>query len=212
LLFDRELGSGHPALFNLARTALRYSLKGLSGAAKTAEILTIRLLEYGYQVPVLDGDVVRTHLSRGLGFSKEDRDANVLRIGFVAAAIVRHGGIVIAGEPLSCGSHDVRNLIGENRFIEVFVDTPLEVCEKRNVKGLYAKASWPDKKLPVSTMLTSRRLILRSGLIPSFTHLKIMRCLSLTIYLSVELSRRRNPHNVCHIGQALPLKLLQKYQ
>ena len=117
---------------------------GLSGAGKTktAEILTVRLLEYGYQVSVLDGDVIRTHLSKGLGFSKEDRDANVLRIGFVAAEIVRHGGIVIAAavSPYRGARNDVRNLIGENRFIEVFVDTPLEVCEKRDVKGLYAKA------------------------------------------------------------------------
>lgn len=117
---------------------------GLSGAGKTttAEILTVRLLEYGYQVTVLDGDVVRTHLSKGLGFSKEDRDTNVLRIGFVAAEIVRHGGIVIAAavSPYRATRNDVRNLIGASHFIEIFVDTPLEVCEQRDVKGVYAKA------------------------------------------------------------------------
>jgi sulfate adenylyltransferase len=70
---------------------------GLSGAGKstTAEVLTVLLLEHGRQVTVLDGDVVRTHLSKGLGFSKEDRDTNIRRIGFVAAEIVRHGGMVV---------------------------------------------------------------------------------------------------------------------
>src|SRR6185312_7526160 len=70
---------------------------GLSGAGKstTADVLTVLLLERGRQITVLDGDVVRTHLSRGLGFSREDRDLNIRRIGFVAAEIVRHGGVVI---------------------------------------------------------------------------------------------------------------------
>lgn len=116
---------------------------GLSGAGKstTAEILTTMLLEHGRQVTVLDGDVVRTHLSKGLGFSKEDRDTNILRIGFVASEIVRHGGIAIcaAVSPYRATRNAVRNLVGEG-FIEVFVDTPLEVCEERDTKGLYAKA------------------------------------------------------------------------
>jgi len=116
---------------------------GLSGAGKstTAEILTTMLLEHGRQVTVLDGDVVRTHLSKGLGFSKEDRDTNILRIGFVASEIVRHGGIAIcaAVSPYRATRNAVRNLVGEG-FIEVFVDTPLEVCEDRDTKGLYAKA------------------------------------------------------------------------
>jgi len=117
---------------------------GLSGAGKTttAEILTVRLLEYGYQVTVLDGDVVRTHLSKGLGFSKEDRTTNMLRIGFVAAEIVRHGGVVIAAaiSPYRATRNEIRNLIGADRFVEVFVDTPLEVCQQRDVKGIYDKA------------------------------------------------------------------------
>ena len=117
---------------------------GLSGAGKstTAEVLTVSLQEKGRQVTLLDGDVVRTHLSRGLGFSKEDRDLNIRRIGFVAAEIVRHGGTVIcaAVSPYRSTRNDVRNMIGPNQFIEVFVDTPLEECEKRDTKGIYAKA------------------------------------------------------------------------
>lgn len=117
---------------------------GLSCAGKstTAEILTELLLENGRQITLLDGDIVRTHLSQGLGFSKEDRDINVRRIGFVAAEIVRHGGVVIcaAVSPYRATRNDVRNMVGHDRFIEVFVDTPLEICEQRDSKGMYAKA------------------------------------------------------------------------
>lgn len=117
---------------------------GLSGSGKstTAEVLTTLLLEAGRQVTVLDGDVVRTHLSKGLGFSKEDRDINIRRIGFVAAEIVRHGGVAIcaAVSPYRATRNDVRNKVGLDHYIEVFVDTPLEVCEDRDTKGMYAKA------------------------------------------------------------------------
>ena len=117
---------------------------GLSGAGKstTAEVLAVKLLEYGRQATLLDGDIVRTHLSKGLTFSKEDRDTNIRRIGFVAAEIVRHGGIVIAAavSPYRATRNEVRAMVGEERFFEVFVDTPLEVCEQRDTKGMYAKA------------------------------------------------------------------------
>jgi sulfate adenylyltransferase len=91
---------------------------------------------------VLDGDIVRTHLARGLGFSKEDRDTNIRRIGFVAAEIVRRGGVVISAavSPYQATRNDVRNMIGANHFVEVYVDTPLDVCGQRDVKGMYAKA------------------------------------------------------------------------
>ena len=116
---------------------------GLSGAGKstTAEVLTVMLLEHGRQVTVLDGDIVRTHLSKGLGFSAEDRDTNIRRIGFVASEIVRHGGMVICAaiSPYRATRADVRNMVGGD-FVEVFVDTPLEVCEERDIKGMYAKA------------------------------------------------------------------------
>jgi sulfate adenylyltransferase len=117
---------------------------GLSGAGKstTAEILTVLLLERGRHVTVLDGDVVRTHLSKGLGFSKDDRDTNIRRIGFVAAEIVRHGGVALcaAVSPYRVTRDEVRHMVGADHFVEVFVDTPLEVCERRDSKGVYAKA------------------------------------------------------------------------
>jgi len=117
---------------------------GLSGAGKstTADVLTVLMQEYGRNVTVLDGDVVRTHLSKGLGFSKEDRDINIRRIGYVAAEIVRHGGLVIcaAVSPYRATRNDVRNMMGKDHFIEVFVNTPLDVCEARDTKGMYAKA------------------------------------------------------------------------
>ena len=117
---------------------------GLSGAGKstTADVLTVLMQEHGRNVTVLDGDVVRTNLSKGLGFSKEDRDTNILRIGYVASEIIRHGGIVIcaAVSPYRATRNDVRNMMGEEHFVEVFVDTPLEVCEARDTKGMYAKA------------------------------------------------------------------------
>jgi sulfate adenylyltransferase len=117
---------------------------GLSGAGKstTAEILTSLLLERGRQVTLLDGDVVRTHLSKGLGFSREDRDTNILRIGFVAGEIARHGGTVICAaiSPYRATRNEARKMVSEERFVEVFVDTPIEVCEERDVKGLYARA------------------------------------------------------------------------
>jgi sulfate adenylyltransferase len=117
---------------------------GLSGAGKstTAAVLSVLLLESGRQVTELDGDVVRTHLSKGLGFSREDRDTNILRIGYVASEIVRHGGTVMcaAVSPYRSTRDAVRSMMDEDQFIEVFVDTPLAVCEQRDVKGMYAKA------------------------------------------------------------------------
>lgn len=117
---------------------------GLAGSGKStaAAILITLLLEHGRQVTLLDGDVVRTHFSEGLGFSKEDRDSNVLRMGYVAAEIVRHGGVAIcaAVSPYRATRNEVRNMVGTEHYVEVFVDTPLEVCEARDTKGLYARA------------------------------------------------------------------------
>jgi sulfate adenylyltransferase len=116
---------------------------GLSGAGKstTAEVLTSLLLERGRQITILDGDVVRTHLSKGLGFSPEDRDTNILRIGFVASEITHHGGTAICAaiSPYRATRNEVRKMVGDN-FIEIYVDTPIEVCESRDVKGMYARA------------------------------------------------------------------------
>lgn len=117
---------------------------GLSGSGKstTADILTIMLLEHGRQVTVLDGDVIRTHLSKGLGFSKEDRETNIRRIGFVASEVVRHGGGVICAaiSPYRATRNECRTMVGSDRFCEIFVATPLEVCEDRDPKGMYALA------------------------------------------------------------------------
>ena len=117
---------------------------GLSGSGKStiAEALTPMLLERGREATTLDGDVVRTHLSKGLGFSKEDRDTNILRIGFVAGEIARHTGTVICAaiSPYSKTRNEARKMVGGDQFIEIFVNTPLETCEERDIKGLYAKA------------------------------------------------------------------------
>ncbi len=113
-----------------------------SGKSTAASILTMLLQEHGRQVTLLDGDVVRSHFSEELGFSKEDRDKNVLRMGYVAAEIVRHGGVAIcaAVSPYRATRNEVRNLVGGEHYVEVFVDTPLEICEQRDTKGLYARA------------------------------------------------------------------------
>ena len=117
---------------------------GLPSAGKStiAEVLAAMLVEQGRQLTVLDGDVVRTHLSKGLGFSREDRDTNILRIGFVAAEIVRHHGSVLcaAVSPYEGTRNRVCSMVGGDHFILVFVNTPVEVCEQRDPKGLYAKA------------------------------------------------------------------------
>ncbi|MDP6124763.1 MAG: bifunctional sulfate adenylyltransferase/adenylylsulfate kinase [Candidatus Latescibacteria bacterium] len=118
-------------------------MTGLSGSGKStvADVLLDLLQELGRRVTVLDGDVVRTNLSKGLGFSKEDRDTNILRIGYVASEIVKHGGVAICAaiSPYIAVRDQVREMVGEG-FVEVFVDTPLSECEKRDVKGMYAKA------------------------------------------------------------------------
>ncbi len=113
-----------------------------AGKSTTANVLTTLLQEFGRNVTLLDGDVVRTHFSEGLGFSKEDRNDHVRRIGFVASEITRHGGIAVcaAVSPYRATRNEVRNTIGSDNYIEIFVDTPLEICEQRDTKGLYARA------------------------------------------------------------------------
>ena len=115
---------------------------GLSGAGKSTitNILEKRLKDAGLKVEVLDGDVVRTHLSKGLGFSKEDRDTNIRRIGYVASLLSRNGVIVISAA--ISPYRDIRNEVREmhENFVEVFAKCPLEIVEKRDVKGLYKKA------------------------------------------------------------------------
>lgn len=115
---------------------------GLSGAGKStiSEMIYGRLLDAGAKVELLDGDVVRTHLSKGLGFSKEDRDINIRRIGFVCELLTRNGviAIVAAISPYRAVREEVRSRIPD--FVEVFVDCPIEVLTERDSKGLYKKA------------------------------------------------------------------------
>jgi sulfate adenylyltransferase len=160
---------------------------GLSGSGKstTAEILTSLLLERGRQVTLLDGDVVRTHLSKGLGFSPEDRDTNILRIGFVASEISRHGGTVICAaiSPYRATRNAVRQMVGNDHFIEVYMDTPIEVCEQRDVKGLYARArrgqitGFTGVDDPYEEPLTAEIILKTVGISPSENAQAIIRYL-----------------------------------
>ncbi|OIP57923.1 MAG: adenylyltransferase [Candidatus Levybacteria bacterium CG_4_10_14_0_2_um_filter_36_16] len=121
-------------------------LTGLSSAGKSTigKSLSLVLMDrYNKPVTLLDGDVIRKHLTKGLGFSKEDRDENIRRIGFVASEIVKHQGVVIVAAiaPYKKMRDDVREVILQaGTFVEVYVSTPLSVCKKRDVKGLYRKA------------------------------------------------------------------------
>jgi adenylylsulfate kinase len=117
---------------------------GLSGSGKStiAAIVQRELRESGSRVEVLDGDVVRTNLSKGLGFSKEDRDINVRRIAFVADLLSRNGVMVITAaiSPYRAVRDEARQMMGE-RFVEIHVKASVEECARRDVKGLYAQAS-----------------------------------------------------------------------
>ncbi len=125
------------------RQGLTIWFTGLSGSGKStvAHALVERLAEFGRNVSLLDGDEIRTHLSKGLGFSKEDRDANINRVGYVAGLIAQHGGTTLCSvvSPYRATRDNARAL-SKGNFVEVFCDTPIEVCERRDVKGLYAKA------------------------------------------------------------------------
>ena len=125
------------------RQGLTIWFTGLSGSGKStvAQALVERLAEYGRNVSFLDGDEIRTHLSKGLGFSKEDRDTNIRRVGYVAGLIHQHGGTTLCSviSPYRAMRDEARKL-SKNNFVEVYCDTPLSICEQRDVKGLYAKA------------------------------------------------------------------------
>ena len=118
-------------------------LTGLPSAGKTtiARALEKKLLDHGERVEVLDGDVVRTHLTSDLGFTREDRDENVRRIGFVAQLLSRNGVVVLCPviAPYRAARDEVRAMHDPGTFVEVHVATPVDVCSDRDVKGLYAK-------------------------------------------------------------------------
>lgn len=138
-----ELRKAHPPHHKQGFTLF---LTGLSGAGKStiANALTVKLMEIGGRsVSLLDGDIVRKHLSSELGFSREHRNINILRIGYVASEITKSGGIAICAPiaPYAATRREVRNMISPlGGFVEVYVATPLETCEERDRKGLYAKA------------------------------------------------------------------------
>ena len=115
---------------------------GLSGAGKTTIRMAVeeKLRAQNYALEILDGDIVRENLTKGLGFSKEDRDENIRRIGFVSHLLTRNGVIVLVSaiSPYRDIRDEVRQKIGD--FVEIFVNAPLEVCEDRDVKGLYKRA------------------------------------------------------------------------
>ncbi len=138
-----ELRRSHPRRAAQGVTVLFTGLSG-SGKSTIANVLLVKLLEMGGRaVTLLDGDVVRKHLSSELGFSKEHRDLNIARIGFVAAEITKNGGIAICAPiaPYAAVRREVRAMVERcGGFVLVHVDTPLEVCEARDRKGLYAKA------------------------------------------------------------------------
>ncbi len=125
------------------RQGLTIWFTGLSGSGKStvAHALIERLAEYGRNGSLLDGDEIRTHLSKGLGFSKEDRDTNIRRVGYVAGMVAQHGGTTLCSviSPYRSVRDEARKM-SKGNFVEVFCDTPLDVCEKRDVKGMYAKA------------------------------------------------------------------------
>jgi sulfate adenylyltransferase len=134
------LSETSPARF---RQGLTVWFTGLSGSGKStvAHALVERLAEFGRNVSLLDGDEIRTHLSKGLGFSKEDRDENINRVGYVAGLVAQHGGTTLCAviSPYR-GPRENARKYSKGNFVEVFCDTPIDVCEQRDVKGLYAKA------------------------------------------------------------------------
>ena len=135
----------HPESSKVAGGGLTLWFTGLSGSGKTtiAHLVGPELERREKIVEYLDGDVVRTHLSKGLGFTREDRDANIKRIGWVASRLTRHGGAVIVAaiSPYRETRERVRAMVEEfGPFVEVYVAASVDECERRDVKGLYAKA------------------------------------------------------------------------
>jgi adenylylsulfate kinase len=135
----------HPESDKVAGGGFTLWFTGLSGAGKTtiAHLVGPELEARGKIVEYLDGDTVRTHLSKGLGFSREDRDTNIERIGWVAARLTRHGAAVIAAaiSPYEDTRRKARDTVEQfGPFVEVFVHATVDECARRDVKGLYAKA------------------------------------------------------------------------
>ncbi|PLZ04772.1 adenylyl-sulfate kinase [Fischerella thermalis] len=139
---NQPVNNNGMAISKLQHSGVTVWFTGLSGAGKTTISSAVEkvLRSQGYKVEVLDGDVVRQNLTKGLGFSKEDRDENVRRVGFVASLLSRNGVIVLVSaiSPYRNIREEMRQRI--DNFVEVYVNAPLDVCERRDVKGLYQKA------------------------------------------------------------------------
>lgn len=133
---DRSALMGHPAVL--------IWFTGLSGSGKStlADALEVELIRLGVHTASLDGDAMRLRLSADLGFSAEDRDEHLRRVGEVAVHLLDAGLVVLAAfvSPLKAQRKRIQSLVGVERFMEVYVNTPLEVCEQRDIKGLYGKA------------------------------------------------------------------------
>ncbi len=134
------LNEANPPKF---RQGITLWFTGLSGSGKStiAHATIERLAEFGRNCSLLDGDEIRTHLSKGLGFSKEDRDTNIRRVGYVSGLITQHGGTTLCSviSPYRAIRDEARKMSSGN-FVEIYCSTPIEVCEKRDVKGMYSKA------------------------------------------------------------------------
>ena len=134
------LNEANPPKF---RQGMTLWFTGLSGSGKStiAHATIERLAEFGRNCSLLDGDEIRTHLSKGLGFSKEDRDTNIRRVGYVAGLIAQHGGTTLCSviSPYRAIRDEARKM-SKGNFVEIYCSTPIDVCEQRDVKGMYAKA------------------------------------------------------------------------
>ena len=134
------LNEANPPRF---RQGITLWFTGLSGSGKStiAHATIERLAEFGRNCSLLDGDEIRTHLSKGLGFSKEDRDTNIRRVGYVAGLIAQHGGTTLCSviSPYRAIRDEARKM-SKGNFVEIYCSTPIDVCEQRDVKGMYAKA------------------------------------------------------------------------
>lgn len=183
-------------------------LTGLSGAGKTtlAELLSTNMSARGIGVEVLDGDEVRTNLSRGLGFSKEDRDTNIRRIGYVCRLLSRNGVVTVAAaiSPYRAAREEVRRAIeGEGvEFVEVFVRCPIAVLAERDVKGLYQKAlageieDFTGVSDPYEEPLTPDIVVETDRESADFSASKIIRLLERRALIPVALTNRESEYSL----------------
>ncbi|MBA3660409.1 MAG: bifunctional sulfate adenylyltransferase/adenylylsulfate kinase [Gammaproteobacteria bacterium] len=173
-----ELRKAHPPKHEQGLTLFFTGLPS-SGKSTLANGVALRLREVTHrQISLLDGDIIRTHLSAGLSFSREDRETNVTRVGFVAREITKHGGIAICAlvSPFQNAREKVRDMVSEvGGFIEIYVATPLEICEERDRKGLYKKA--------------------REGIIKQFTGISDPYEAPLTAEISID-TNNQSPHDI----------------